>query len=678
MKKSRPFSQSMKKKNELNKIKKILGMLYKNDKFHLRVLWIDRYITWETPDTLNCPILFENFLHKTERLIMEDIDKEEKKKEKLKEKQFISELTCKKTDNSPKQPLKKKKEKTSPVIETYSYNSFKSSPKKGTSHLTRPSPQSSTHFIQRRKDFKFQTGKKSFAEPCSKEMIDSKRMAEIYRDRKSKLDFSAYKPATYQKTSRQFLADSRYFEQANQTMTPTDHDGDKKKTREISIGDKDCVVRSNLEELAVFKVTPLCVNAPKLNPFSPQSNNLDNTLKSHTSNSVSSSDRQLSLNSNMNTINIFNVTHQVLPNLLDILLFTMRQNALLPPCDIFDAHLLDSVETFRNTLSSLNETVLCDISQNGMILFMTGKLMEKYDILNNYTILRFFTQDKTIFDPILASTNHSGLYSAMNKALWYKDENCYTDQVFGHLLFTESWCQQNLTKKYAMELTTINHYFLFSSVQSALSMEIQKFLNVMKKKMVFPDDPLLDTIFIDLRNLNVLNNMPFFQEIIESYCNIYLLNNQDNNHDGISDTNRITSSGPLEKILLTGGHIIFTDTFFESDSNDILKLLQFIEKNESKWKCYASQQLFVRCDEALAERPDLYFYRDLMSYCKKSNKHYNFDRGNINTYDDSIDKIKCLRSLHYKTHRYFYLIHPQRNDGWCRSISKFLEIVEKL
>lgn len=203
------------------KIKKVIGFAFKEQKFHLRILWTDRYITWETPETLNCPLLLENFLTKIETKIHDQIEKENQDKKKIQEKQFMSSLNKNETTNSI--PKTQSKQKTQP-------SKIKQIPPK----------------------------KREIVDLTKKREITAPMALKAPENRKKKFDHTAYKPE-FQKSNKQFLSDKRYFE--HQSKKEPDHKRTRREypsnTLDRRIGDY--IVKQDDNELASLYVKEIVI-----------------------------------------------------------------------------------------------------------------------------------------------------------------------------------------------------------------------------------------------------------------------------------------------------------------------------------------------------------------------------------------------------------------------------------
>lgn len=163
-------------RDEPIKIKKLIGIIFRGNQIFLQVLWKDKALTWETPDNVFSPILFENFINKLEDKITYEYDQKLQIKKKIEEKHFISSL---------KPQLKKNKKIIFNQDNLSAINQKNLSPVKIIKNNNVTSKSKSTKFAH----------KKEFAG----------------LGKSSNLNMHAYK-TDFLKTNQHFLANKRYFE----------------------------------------------------------------------------------------------------------------------------------------------------------------------------------------------------------------------------------------------------------------------------------------------------------------------------------------------------------------------------------------------------------------------------------------------------------------------------------
>lgn len=582
------------------KIKKILGFAFRDDIYHIRVLWADRVVSWETPQSVNCPLLLENFMNKIECKIYEQIEKEEENKKKLDEKSFIESLR-KKPEKIDSKLLKNftKKPNTKIFIKQYETDTEKN-----------------LNGIQ----FK----NKNFNEPykLEKQTLDHLRpqknlnlnqkayksdfQSKNLNEKEYKLDLNAYKPDF--KSNNHFLSNRRYFETRTQDSVKESEPSkiEIKSYKETP----DYIMYEDGKECASLKIKEI-INVSKC------------------------------------TEKVFNVAYCISKFEFEILLFTLRQSNF-GNIDILSVQFLPTKGNFIDKMKSLNEIVLVD--RTSILTFFVGpKILEKFGIYNDYTIIRLPKESLMSFNTLMNFHNfnfkdvkhnlsvENNEYGILQESLelntWNLKDIDYYDHVMGHIAFHQ------------IDLQNIKKYCIFSMFKSQNILDLDDYLQRKNKLRVDFDNTELDTIFVE--NIDVINNMPCFNYLLETKCQFY----------------RVDSSR-IESIFKNGSVIILSNNFFESENIDFF--MNFMKENKKEHIVYSNSFLASKCEDIIQSDPSKSYYRDFLRICRKVQKNV----------ANELKILKNIRNLYFEKQRFFYVIDAHKDYGLYRTPSKFLSIVK--
>ncbi|ELQ76911.1 hypothetical protein THOM_0107 [Trachipleistophora hominis] len=355
---------------EILKIKRVVGCILKEDKVFLRVLWEDKLVTWESPDTLCCPLLFTNFLNKVDGLLQKKAFEEEKIRKKEAEKSFISSIRS-------KEPVQEAK--TIHRVVTSERN-------KVDCHQTKTTN-------KRTEEPELHKKYKSLSIANQKNARESARLEKYGLESfGQKSSFGLHKPQ-FKVSNKTFLNNQRYFE-APQSK-PASYT--EKKEIEIQSKENDFVVQVDSQKVATFSYVNIVSNLTM--PFNKH----------------------------------FNVTHTVSLDELENIMFSARQNAAFGNFDVYNLKLLNNNGRFRDLLQQAKDNhVFVDVTSSvSFVLFFVfnSSRLRKYDICGYYNLVRLPAE---MVKYVIDARIDRSLCDSYN--LWQKSTVHYADRVLRYFL----------------------------------------------------------------------------------------------------------------------------------------------------------------------------------------------------------------------------------------------------
>lgn len=357
---------------EVLKIKRVVGCILKDEKVFLRILWEDKLVTWESPETLRCPLLFTNFLNKVDGLLQKKAFEEERIKRKVEEKSFISSIRSKESITE---------RKIAPRAAVLEHNRVNR-------HMSKTADQR-TDEPEKHKEFQntYIANQKIVKEGNRSEKQQSESFGQ-------KLNLGPYK-SSFRTSNKIFLNNQRYFEAPLSKQTGYIE----KEEVDIQSKENDFVVLMDSVKIATFSY--VCILGNLAMPFGKQ----------------------------------FNVSHTIGFAEFENIMFSARQNVNFGDYDVYNLKLLNNNDKFRDLLLQGKENyVFVDVSNEiSCVLFLVfnSNKLKKYNICGYYNLVRI--PAKAIRYAINPRLDKS-LCDSYN--LWQKNTYQYVDRVFRHFLIS--------------------------------------------------------------------------------------------------------------------------------------------------------------------------------------------------------------------------------------------------